>query len=756
MIKNVNAGNRTGRLFFVFTILVFIISLLSLNIVYGESNTSLNDNLDMKTRIGIGGVIKNNILTPVEITLSNNNNIDIGATLKLLKGRYDGKKTYIVEYKKSILLKANSNSSYSFDCELKDADTINIIVTQDNGKILLMKNVNKVETQSHDRMIGIITEDEVEINKVVGTNRTIRHANHTFNQVEDRFLEKVSILKNFDIIVLNRFNPDAFTKNQIRNLKMWIAAGGEIIIGSSIDNKSPHDMYTDLLGAGSWNYSRDKIVFNSSNYYNVNYKEVNYDRNIKGNITILDYEKDYNIDFIIRNILEENYYQQFKEYGLNQNNYITEYIPVNEIPSTRLIIILFLIFPLMVGPVSYIVLKKMDKREYIWLCIPVISVVFFSALYILGLNSNMSNPTINSLTLVEVDKYGEASFIRECTINAFEYDDMKIMLDKETDLLNESTIPNTNIKNGTIALRYDLDAKTGITYPNKTRMETAKLSTVEYRKLGDGIKLYFDIKGESIVGSIINGTYVDIYDGVIIFNDYFLKVGDIQAGEKIDEIVLELRSKNKVGEFYSNVYPNKHESGHNILNEGIMESMLMTIAQRDVLQENNINFIGWSDRPIASEIVLNNAPAKRIDRNMILSYTPIGYIPGEKITNKNNSIKPVIVEMKNVEITGNNFRGDGHIVMKFDYPDNIIGSKLKIDFTRSKMNKDYIIIEIFNNKTKRWDIYNKNMLIKEDSKADKYYSSTNGILVRFKLRKYQYCAFPKFGVEGVVKDVKAY
>ncbi|MBN1315615.1 MAG: hypothetical protein JXA42_09115 [Anaerolineales bacterium] len=79
-------------------------------------------------------------------------------------------------------------------------------------------------------------------------------------------------------------------------------------------------------------------------------------------------------------------------------------IPSLALPSTMQMVLFLLIYTLLIGPVNYIVLRRMKKTEMAWMTIPVLILVFSGLAYATGFKQRGSEVVFNRLSLV----YGAA------------------------------------------------------------------------------------------------------------------------------------------------------------------------------------------------------------------------------------------------------------------------------------------------------------------------------------------------------------
>ena len=79
-------------------------------------------------------------------------------------------------------------------------------------------------------------------------------------------------------------------------------------------------------------------------------------------------------------------------------------IPGLELPSTLQILAFMLVYTLLIGPVNYLVLRKLDRRELAWLTIPALVVGFTVLAYVTGFQIRGSAAIVHRLAVVYVPK----------------------------------------------------------------------------------------------------------------------------------------------------------------------------------------------------------------------------------------------------------------------------------------------------------------------------------------------------------------
>lgn len=77
-------------------------------------------------------------------------------------------------------------------------------------------------------------------------------------------------------------------------------------------------------------------------------------------------------------------------------------IPGLELPSTLQILAFMLVYTLLIGPVNYVILRKLDRRELAWLTIPALVVGFTACAYVTGFQIRGGMAIVHRLAVVHV------------------------------------------------------------------------------------------------------------------------------------------------------------------------------------------------------------------------------------------------------------------------------------------------------------------------------------------------------------------
>ncbi|GEM_PF-1456159 len=88
---------------------------------------------------------------------------------------------------------------------------------------------------------------------------------------------------------------------------------------------------------------------------------------------------------------------EYEEYYGN-NSYRLRYIPMEKKPPYGLMALILGIYSILVGPITYFVLKKKDRRDLMWIIVPTMAIVCVVIIYLFGFMTRYDKPISNSIS----------------------------------------------------------------------------------------------------------------------------------------------------------------------------------------------------------------------------------------------------------------------------------------------------------------------------------------------------------------------
>ncbi|MGH2380782.1 MAG: hypothetical protein ACRDG7_06125 [Candidatus Limnocylindria bacterium] len=86
-------------------------------------------------------------------------------------------------------------------------------------------------------------------------------------------------------------------------------------------------------------------------------------------------------------------------------------LPSLEVPPAELLLVVIVAYILLIGPISYIVLRRMDRRELAWVTAPLLVVLFTACSFGIGNSMKGSEVIVNQISLIRSSGAGSAATV---------------------------------------------------------------------------------------------------------------------------------------------------------------------------------------------------------------------------------------------------------------------------------------------------------------------------------------------------------
>ncbi len=110
--------------------------------------------------------------------------------------------------------------------------------------------------------------------------------------------------------------------------------------------------------------------------------------------------------------------EQFWGAGVPRQDEITsamtgalETLPALEVPPAELLLVVIVGYILLIGPISYLVLRRVDRRELAWVTAPILIVLFSACSYGIGRSLKGSDVVVNQITVTRTTPVGSAATV---------------------------------------------------------------------------------------------------------------------------------------------------------------------------------------------------------------------------------------------------------------------------------------------------------------------------------------------------------
>ena len=314
-----------------------------------------------------------------------------------------------------------------------------------------------------------------------------------------------------------------------------------------------------------------------------------------------------NMSMIKQAQLQEEYYGTYLNYGIYNS---MSYADTKTVPKVGGYIIILVIYIILVGPVTYLILKKLDKRSLTWIAVPILAIVFTLLIYILGSDTRINEPYagyVEILTLqddntvkdqvyfgltapynhkytVGIDRDNVVTQLSDSTYNYYRYN---MQQDDRIDYDNYMTAINAGFDQTILEVNNNPAFKP-VYYQSQSTRSLENLLTYDIHYIGDEIN-----------GTVTNGFDFDLSNAMLMSDGYMIHIGAIGQGETIN-----LKGKEKVFLTTSSVMYNENIINHiaggtnetkdNTAEMNRKSNALYYLAQNNLLEcENNSYVIGF-------------------------------------------------------------------------------------------------------------------------------------------------------------------
>ncbi|GED63788.1 hypothetical protein [Lysinibacillus fusiformis] len=277
---------------------------------------------------------------------------------------------------------------------------------------------------------------------------------------------------------------------------------------------------------------------------------------------------------------------------------INELFPSFEVSVSYMLIVIIL-YIIIIGPVLYFVLKKVDKREHAWWIIPVFSIVLSIGLFIVGAKDRIVQPQVQQSAFYKVNEDSSLNGYYVESILTNRSGDFIVNTDKNTTAvamrnynnftgsvgdLHESSYIKENANGSTLTLR-DLNYWSVQSFGGKTSAQNIGKMDVD-----------ITLKNEKLTGTIKNNFPFELKDVTLISGVKEVKLGDIKANGTLQvdkEMKTTVLQKPSVFNSYNYSYPSQKDEV-----DPMRVERMKTLALPLVENDRQPVLTAWTDQAI--------------------------------------------------------------------------------------------------------------------------------------------------------------
>ena len=790
---------------------IFIVCVLFLPILMVYSDGA--EDIKIEAEIGFDKSYKPGYVTPVFIKMENNKkDIEGEIQIEIPNNEGYGGGNTVTLYALGINHPKDTIKKYVMNIPLPSS-LLNVKLKIVEGKKVLLEKYVRIDRgiPENTMMVGLLSDDGDSLNYLNGftfNNMSNNFPTKITRLNEESFPSSLDVMKNFNMIIINNFDTSKFDEDQYSGLKKWVEQGGYLVIGTGPNGGKTLSIFKDDFITGnkgevlkvsgkalgtSANDDFDKPLDIMELRIKKGESVVSQDEipliqkldKDKGRILLLSFDmglepisswklNKYFMESIFQNTApaifsgpEFEKYLYSRGYDYSVENALRN-IPELPLPNYGRIIILFVIYIILVAPVSYFVLKKIDKRELMWGIVPIVSIIFAALVYLAGFGTRLTEPILNTISIfyadedsiVENKSYGGIFTPNKTNLKIEGIDGIGIKPFTRNNYYGRNNLENWDAKR--VEAKYVLSPKPSLEFYDIGiwNMKTFELEGGSVFK--GGIKGNISYVNSNFEGYIENNTNMDLYDCYLISANQYIELGSIKSGEKREVSPNTAQNYSDRYMLLENIYGQRHINRNTAkaMEEEELAKARSNYQKRSVAEYyfnqeiqgiQGLKLIAWSDTPRDTDILVNNKKIKRFDKSMVVSDIKLNVFSGKSVELPFGYVKPIIDQENMVrghyDSYNNRFYGRGIVEISFNIDKNIKPEEVNIYFEKPSVNTKQ---SIWNKDTKEWESGDFSNLTIESSNLEKYLWEDNSLKLKFDMDD-EGMQLPQISVKGSMK-----
>ena len=219
--------------------------------------------------------------------------------------------------------------------------------------------------------------------------------------------------------------------------------------------------------------------------------------------------------------------------------YALSNLPMLELPSASWLALMLGVYIVIVGPVNYLVLRRMKRLQLAWISIPSITIFFSIVSFLLGYALHGTDIFVNKIAVIQVESSGSAHidsyigvFSPAQTAYEVEIEDAGLIspLSPFYDPWNSAGNPgNTLTGRSMIIVQGNPAYVRGLSIDQWSMQSFMSEGTIT--SFGS-FEADLQVKNDRLVGTIRNSTTYNLTDCFVILGSKFTRLGDLAPGER--------------------------------------------------------------------------------------------------------------------------------------------------------------------------------------------------------------------------------
>jgi hypothetical protein len=310
------------------------------------------------------------------------------------------------------------------------------------------------------------------------------------------------------------------------------------------------------------------------------------------------------------------------------------------IPNVRVLPVLqvigfLLVYTVLVGPVTYVILRKIDRREWAWFTVPLLAVLFTFLAYLGGFQLRGINPIIHRLMVVNVPAGATAGRMSQAA-GLFSPRRRTYTLQSESPYVAPLRVSGGGPTEETV---------TALRVAGRVALEDFRVDVGGLRAFAveDYVPapalvsdLHFSVESSgqvSVTGTLRNDSAQSWRDLVLVVGTQIRSLGDLEAGAELPvDLYLSISGLNsEITSFVDNIFEHSNWWAEPTLRR--RHALLLSLARQNYATWNGPDFgrgiylLAWSESNLPARIALSDRQATELMTGLYIYSLP-AVMPG--------------------------------------------------------------------------------------------------------------------------------
>lgn len=388
--------------------------------------------IELSARVGFDGYYKSQNWIPVYITLSNRGAPIEGRLQLVIEDAFGGEE---ILRSSRVSLPTQSNKRLIQYVRLDDlSKPITVALVDDSESTIELTESNRLQWLGQDDLLfGVVTSEPGNLDILEDMIDGQNEARVAYLEIVD-LPEQSAAWNAFDVMIFHDVDSGRLTSGQLNALEDWVSVGGQLLITGGANwrrTTAAVDQFLPVKITGVVSVpdlpslmSFSGIPFRDPGPYLVSESQLNSGETLlqdsdtllmaktnlgRGNVFFL--ALDPNLpplaDWEGSEVVWHQVVAQMPgmpEWGTGVKNGYAAFAALSALPSLLLpsafnLFLFVLVYILVIGPINYLILKRIERREIAWMTIPVLVILFTGIAIVAGFRLKGNEAIINQMSI---------------------------------------------------------------------------------------------------------------------------------------------------------------------------------------------------------------------------------------------------------------------------------------------------------------------------------------------------------------------